>query len=489
MKTLVWILKISFIFLVGCKTEFSKRDISSTSGDYVPIAGGTMTGPLYTPADGFTVGGNQLAARNGRIGINKINPAVALDVTGSGLFSGDMGIGSNLSVGGTSNLTGNLTLGGDAIFQQDVETLGNAHFANANVSGGTLLQDTLSVLGPTTLSDTLNVNGITTFASNLTVNGATKLNSTLEVIGDMTLNKVEILDDLVCTECIKPQHLLKGILDSVLATNENGDVEWQLPKLQYGLKFEYINDSSIRLAVSGINAKASVIVSDGVNIKSILIPTNLTANLTLSGAGGLDVGAEAANTGYDVRVIARADGTDPQLLLTVSGNAPVLPAGYALVSEVLWFISNSQGAGNSDIARFIDLGEGVCQYLLTKGVQVLNAGTSSAIAAVNFTGAASSLTSDVGVLVETVKSGVITSLSFNFYHDSAGALLVRGVTGLLDNLLGNLLGGVPAEISVNVPIHNGLTNSFFYSMNLTGLGSASVSIYVNKWKLTSRMSR
>jgi hypothetical protein len=64
--------------------------------------------------------------------------------------------------------------------------------------------------------------------------------------------------------------------------------------------------------------------NDAVNFE---VTSPITVDITVSGAGGLDTGSEAASTFYDVYVIRNAVGVTNGLLV-VRGNAPVLPAGF-----------------------------------------------------------------------------------------------------------------------------------------------------------------
>jgi hypothetical protein len=52
------------------------------ASDLVAKAGDSMTGPLTLPANGLTVGGNQLALANGAVGIGTATPHASLDVAG-----------------------------------------------------------------------------------------------------------------------------------------------------------------------------------------------------------------------------------------------------------------------------------------------------------------------------------------------------------------------------------------------------------------------
>lgn len=71
----------------------------------------------------------------------------------------------------------------------------------------------------------------------------------------------------------------------------------------------------------------------------------LTADITASGANGLDTGVEAVSTFYFVHVIADSTGTNPiASLLSLSKTAPTLPGGYNIFRAV--GIIRNDSAGN-----------------------------------------------------------------------------------------------------------------------------------------------
>lgn len=452
------LIRCSFIFLfflIACKSEFNSENStssSSSSGDYLPLSGGTLTGSLIVPPNGFKVGTNQLVATAGKIGIGTLAPTTTLTVAGTATFL------NAIDVGGATTLS-------------TLDTI-----SNTNVGGD------LSVAGNLILSGTL------------ATSGATNLLSTLDVVGASTLSDVNILDDLSlsgllnCTACVKATNILSDGVNTILATTQGGTVEWQSPKLQYGLKFEYVDPSNIRLVPSGLGSRASVLLSNGTDLKSVILSSNLIGNLASTGAGGLDTGAEAANTGYDVYLITLPDLTFPALLYTISGAAPTMPVGYTYISEVLWFVSNSQGGGNSDIARFVDVGDGVCQYIVSNGIKVLNDGEQTAVTAVNLASAVPALASIATVFVNPTNMDALTLTNLRLYYDAAGAIQFANIS----NLINSLLVGAATNKSAyfDLPLHNGLANSLFYSFsNLPLIGAFGVDMYVQKWKLASRMSR
>lgn len=79
----------------------------------------------------------------------------------------------------------------------------------------------------------------------------------------------------------------------------------------------------------------------------LLSSYNKTADITVSGAGGLDTGAEAANTWYHVWAIAKSDGTQ-SILLSTSATAPTMPSGYTYKSYQGAVFNN----GSSDFNPF-----------------------------------------------------------------------------------------------------------------------------------------
>jgi hypothetical protein len=70
-----------------------------------------------------------------------------------------------------------------------------------------------------------------------------------------------------------------------------------------------------------------IILQDASGNPMRVLNLSMTADITVSGAGGLDAGSEAASTWYHLWVIARADGTT-SVIFSTSATAPTLPAGY-----------------------------------------------------------------------------------------------------------------------------------------------------------------
>lgn len=83
----------------------------------------------------------------------------------------------------------------------------------------------------------------------------------------------------------------------------------------------------------------------------------LTADITASGANGLDTGSEAANTWYAVHVIWGTSGVAS--LFSLSATAPSLPSGYTYFRRVGWVRND----GSSNFLLFLQTGSGVDRWI------------------------------------------------------------------------------------------------------------------------------
>lgn len=77
---------------------------------------------------------------------------------------------------------------------------------------------------------------------------------------------------------------------------------------------------------------------------------SLSANITVSGANGLDTGVEASSTWYYLWIIS--DGTTAAALLSTSATAPTMPANYTYKTRVGGVYNN--GSGNFWTFRQLD---------------------------------------------------------------------------------------------------------------------------------------
>jgi hypothetical protein len=103
----------------------------------------------------------------------------------------------------------------------------------------------------------------------------------------------------------------------------------------------YLSPSSAGLGVTGDDSAAR----DSTNTFTMAWSGQLSADITLSGVGGLDTGTEAANTWYALHVIGdRTQVNPPAAMLSASATAPVLPSGYNGFRRLGWV--RNDGASN-----------------------------------------------------------------------------------------------------------------------------------------------
>lgn len=189
----------------------------------------------------------------------------------------------------------------------------------------------------------------------------------------------------------------------------------------------------------------------------------LSAVITSAGAGGLDTGAETANTWYAVHVIgdiSRVNAT--AALLSLSATAPTLPAGYDVFRRLGWVRNDSGsnfidfiqfGAGSRRLVKFVDA---------VTNRQVLTAGAATVVTAIalaalvpptsqeaylhafqNGTQIADLLNGTAGAILTTVQVGNELDLSsfptdasqnVAYDHPAAGGLLDVCLEGYGDDI-------------------------------------------------------
>lgn len=114
-----------------------------------------------------------------------------------------------------------------------------------------------------------------------------------------------------------------------------------------GLALSWISASTIEIAAGTARATD--------NFADIEVQDTLSVDLTVSGAGGLDTGAEAADTTYFIWILGDSTGTNqPVAVASLSSFQPTLPAGYDLQRRV-GAIRNNAG---SNIIKFNQRGDG-----------------------------------------------------------------------------------------------------------------------------------
>ena len=160
--------------------------------------------------------------------------------------------------------------------------------------------------------------------------GATTLGAALNVTGAL------VLDGPASGSAAGPESYLAinasnlVVLDTPSSTISNGSPT--------GCLFSSSIDTTVDLIPTGSGAAAIIPIVSASSLLNVTLTTKLTASLTSSGAGGVDVGAAAtASKGYYTYVITQADGANPKLLLSQDSRNPTLPATYTYKSQALFF--------------------------------------------------------------------------------------------------------------------------------------------------------
>ena len=142
-----------------------------------------------------------------------------------------------------------------------------------------------------------------------------------------------------------------GTIDSSLSAFDYGIVSFVNPSVEYppvqftgtalcphqGLIIQQITTSTV-----DVDADNLVLTHETTSQQRTFASINLTADITASGANGLDTGSEASSTWYHIWVIAQPDGTTASLLST-SATAPTMPSGYVFKGYVGAIFNRSTG--------------------------------------------------------------------------------------------------------------------------------------------------
>lgn len=120
-----------------------------------------------------------------------------------------------------------------------------------------------------------------------------------------------------------------------------------------GARFNWLSASTVSIGTGG----EKTVVRDKNDTFNISVIGEVgPINIAASGANGLDIGVEAANTWYAVFLIADSTGSNPVAgLLSLSSSAPTLPAGYDKFRRVAWVRNNSSG----DFWKMNQRGDGI----------------------------------------------------------------------------------------------------------------------------------
>lgn len=92
-----------------------------------------------------------------------------------------------------------------------------------------------------------------------------------------------------------------------------------------------------------------------------------------SGSNGLDTGSRALNTWYHVHLIAKADGTSADVLISTSASAPTMPSTYTLRRR----IGSVRTDGTNNVVMFYQRGDNFLWSAPQDDVSALNPGTAA----------------------------------------------------------------------------------------------------------------
>ena len=96
-----------------------------------------------------------------------------------------------------------------------------------------------------------------------------------------------------------------------------------------------------------------LVVRDTGGNATLLTAISETADITASGAGGLDTGAEASDTWYYIWIIRNSSVGTVDILLSISATVPTLPAGFNQKA----LVSAARNNSSSDFVDFIQEGD------------------------------------------------------------------------------------------------------------------------------------
>ncbi len=117
---------------------------------------------------------------------------------------------------------------------------------------------------------------------------------------------------------------------------------------------------SVAKATLGTAAKTSKL-TDTTGVLAFTWVGLLTADLGVAGAGGLDTGAEAADTWYAVHAIADTTGVEaPDALLSLSATAPTLPGTHDVFKCMGWVRNNAA----KDLLKFLEVWGGTTRRIV-----------------------------------------------------------------------------------------------------------------------------
>ena len=108
---------------------------------------------------------------------------------------------------------------------------------------------------------------------------------------------------------------------------------------------------NLKIAAQGINNHNAIITADDVTLRNTsagsfftALAVNVTVDTSASGANGLDTGALAINTWYNLYVIYNPSTATTAGLASLSATAPTLPSGYTFRARVGAVLTDASGS-------------------------------------------------------------------------------------------------------------------------------------------------
>ena len=208
----------------------------------------------------------------------------------------------------------------------------------------------------------------------------------------------------------------------------------------------YVDGADINwLTVATVSVGTAVAASklrDQVDSFNINFTGILTADIMVSGKGGLDTGAEAADTWYALHVIADSTAVNaPDVVLSLSATAPTLPAGYDKSRRVAWVRNNP----SSDFLKFFSNGKARVKSVRydedATNVRPLNGGTATTFATVS-----------AAAFVPPTVEEMMTRVDFNNGSGPAGDdVRFRHPASTITSPVNHLQLGVSSGVPLDIP--------------------------------------
>lgn len=197
-----------------------------------------------------------------------------------------------------------------------------------------------------------------------------------------------------------------------------------------------------------------IVLQDGSGSSSLITAFSKTLNTGVSGAGGIDTGALANNTWYNVFAIY--DGSTENIIFSLSATAPTLPGGYTLFARIGTFRID----GSAHIIGFTQSGSKT-QYVVGSNLTVLP---------VMVSGVAGDTTIPTYVSVATgtflpPTAGIIKTVIYTSYITSCSVLLAPNPNYSTPAVAPNVFGfssGFSGYSGPDFPIEIALESSNIY---------------------------